>query len=127
MDTSMEASDLTDHISRRFNKDIEDLRTNVLAMGGLVESQLSLAIKAIVSGDSELGLQVAEDDYKVNNLEVNIDEECGRILATRAPAAGDLRLIVAIIKTITDLRQRRSAFLLRSWRPWIGQPIHTGN
>jgi phosphate transport system protein len=50
----MDASDLTDHISRRFNKDIEDLRNNVLTMGGLVESQLSLAIKAIVSGDSEL-------------------------------------------------------------------------
>ena len=74
-------------------------------MGGLVESQLSLAISAIVSGDSELGLQVAEDDYKVNDLEVSIDEECGRILATRAPAAGDLRLIVAIIKTITDLER----------------------
>jgi len=101
----MESSDLTDHISRRFNKDLEDLRNHVLAMGGLVEQQLSLAISAIVSGDSELGLKVAEDDYKVNNFEVSIDEECGRILATRAPAAGDLRLIVAIIKTITDLER----------------------
>ena len=101
----MEASDLTDHISRRFNKDIEDLRSKVLAMGGVVEAQLARAITAIVSGDSELGLQVAEDDYKVNELEVSIDEECSRILATRAPAAGDLRLIVAIIKTITDLER----------------------
>ena len=101
----MEASDLSDHISRRFNKDIEDLRSSVLSMGGLVEAQLSKAIAAIVSGDSELGLKVANDDYKVNNLEVSIDEECGRILATRQPAAGDLRLIVAIIKTITDLER----------------------
>jgi phosphate transport system protein len=101
----MEASNFTDHISRRFNKDIEDLRNTVLSMGGLVETQLSRAIAAIVSGDSELGLQVANDDYKVNNLEVDIDEECSRILATRAPAAGDLRLIVAIIKTITDLER----------------------
>ena len=101
----MEASDLSDHISRRFNKDIEDLRNSVLSMGGLVEAQLSKAIVAIVSGDSELGLKVANDDYKVNNLEVSIDEECGRILATRQPAAGDLRLIVAIIKTITDLER----------------------
>ena len=101
----MEASKFTDHISRRLNKDIEDLRNTVLSMGGLVETQLSLAIAAIVSGDSELGLQVAKDDYKVNNLEVDIDEECSRILATRAPAAGDLRLIVAIIKTITDLER----------------------
>ena len=83
----MEAGDITDHISRRFNKDLEDLRNSVLNMGGLVEQQLSSAIAAIVSGDSELGLKVAKDDYKVNNLEVNIDEECSRILATRAPAA----------------------------------------
>jgi len=101
----MRTSDLTDHISRRFNKDIEDLRSSVLTMGGLVETQLSKAILAIVKGDSELGLKVATDDYKVNNLEVNIDEECSRILATRAPTAGDLRLIVAIIKTITDLER----------------------
>ena len=101
----MQASDLSDHISRRFNKDIEELRNSVLSMGGLVETQLSRAIAAIVSGDSELGLKVARDDYKVNNLEVSIDEECSRILATRAPAAGDLRLIVAIIKTITDLER----------------------
>ena len=101
----MEASDLTDHISRRFNQDIEELRSQVLTMGGLVESQLTKAIAALVSGDSELGLQVANDDYKVNDLEVSIDEECSRILATRAPAAGDLRLIVAIIKTITDLER----------------------
>ena len=101
----MEASTFSDHISQRFNKDIEDLRNAVLSMGGLVETQLSRAIAAIVSGDSELGLKVANDDYKVNNLEVEIDEECSRILATRAPAAGDLRLIVAIIKTITDLER----------------------
>ncbi|MCG8371739.1 MAG: phosphate signaling complex protein PhoU [Proteobacteria bacterium] len=101
----MEASGYTDHISRRFNKDIEELRNKVLAMGGLVEAQLSKAVSAIVSGDSELGLKVANDDYRVNNLEVSIDEECGRILATRSPAASDLRLIVAIIKTITDLER----------------------
>lgn len=101
----MQTSDLTDHISQRFNKDLEELRNNVLKMGGLVETQLSRAITAIVTGDSELGLQVAGDDYKVNKLEVHIDEECSRILATRAPAAGDLRLIVAIIKTITDLER----------------------
>ena len=49
----MEASDLTGHISKRFNKDLEDLRSMVLSMGGLVESQLQRAITAIVSGDSE--------------------------------------------------------------------------
>ena len=101
----MENSDLTDHISKRFNKDIEDMKSKVLTMGGLVESQLQKAITAIVSGDSELGLKVANNDYMVNDMEVSIDEECSRFLVMRAPAAGDLRLIVAIIKTITDLER----------------------
>lgn len=101
----MQASTLGERISRRFNKDLEDVRSQVLAMGGTVEAQLSRAILAIVSGDSALGLKVANDDYKVNKLEVSIDEECSRILATRSPAASDLRLIVAIIKTITDLER----------------------
>jgi len=101
----MRTSHIGDHISQRFNKDLEDLRSSVLKMGGMVETQLSKAIDAMISGDSELGLKVAHDDYKVNRLEVNIDEECSRILATRAPAASDLRLIVAIIKTITDLER----------------------
>lgn len=101
----MEVEDLGQHISRRFNEDLEDVRSKVLAMGGLVEKQLEQAVLALTEGDSELGLKVAHDDYKVNRMEVNIDEACSRILATRAPAAGDLRLIVAIIKTITDLER----------------------
>lgn len=101
----MRTFDVTGHISQRYNKDLEELRNSVLKMGGLVETQLTDAISAVVDGDSELGLRVANDDYKVNNLEVQIDEECSRVLATRAPAAGDLRLIVAIIKTITDLER----------------------
>lgn len=109
----IETADLTGHISTRFNKDLEELRSSVPNMGGLVESQLSKSIAAIVSGDSELGLKVAKDDYKVNNLEANIDEECSRILATRSPAASDLRLIVAIIKTITDLR--KSSAKMNMW------------
>jgi phosphate transport system protein len=101
----MEVEDLGHHISRRFNEDLERVRNSVLSMGGLVEEQLERAVKALSEGDSQLGLQVAEDDVKVNRMEVSIDEECSRILATRAPTAGDLRLVIAIIKTITDLER----------------------
>jgi phosphate transport system protein len=101
----METADLTHHISRRFNQDLERLRTKVLGMGGFVEQQLHKALTALVEGDSSLGESVATDDYQVNSMEVSIDEECMRILATRSPAAGDLRVIVAIIKTITDLER----------------------
>jgi len=101
----METADLTHHISRRFNEDLEKVRNQVLQMGGFVEQQLHKAITALVEGDSRLGESVATDDYKVNGMELSIDEECSRILAIRAPAAGDLRVIVAIIKTITDLER----------------------
>jgi phosphate transport system protein len=101
----METADLSHHISRRFNEDLERVRTQVLAMGGFVEAQLGKAVTSLIEGDSSLGESVALDDLKVNGMEVTIDEECSRILATRSPAAGDLRLIVAIIKTITDLER----------------------
>jgi phosphate transport system protein len=101
----METADLSHHISRRFNEDLEKVRTQVLQMGGFVEQQLHKAILALVEGDSRLGESVATDDYKVNVMELSIDEECSRILALRAPAAGDLRVIVAIIKTSTDLER----------------------
>jgi phosphate transport system protein len=101
----MDVEELGQHISRSFNDDLEKLRNSVLAMGGLVEQQFNRAIESLSNADSELGLRVAHDDYKVNQMEVSIDEECSRILATRAPAASDLRLIIAIIKTITDLER----------------------
>jgi len=101
----METADLSHHISRRFNEDLEKIRAHVLAMGGLVEALLAKSVSALVDGDSSLGQSVSTDDLAVNAMEVSIDEECSRILATRAPAAGDLRLIVAIIKTITDLER----------------------
>lgn len=101
----MSTEQFKQHISRRFNEELEQLRTEVLRMGGLVENHLDTAIEAITAGDSEMGLRVAGADHKINEMEVAIDEECSRVLATRAPAAGDLRLIVAIIKTITDLER----------------------
>jgi phosphate transport system protein len=101
----METADLSHHISRRFNEDLERVRGKVLSMGGFVEQQLAKAVTALVEGDSTLGEAVARDDYQVNSMEVSIDDECSRILATRAPTAGDLRVIVAIIKAITDLER----------------------
>ena len=101
----MDVEDLGHHISRRFNEDLEHVRSSVLAMGGLVEEQLDRAIKALADGDSALGLQVGEADIKVNKMEVSIDEECSRILATRAPTASDLRLVIAVLKAITDLER----------------------
>jgi phosphate transport system protein len=101
----MDKLNLTHHISQKFNEELEDVRNRVLAMGGLVEQQIVDALRALTEGDSELGRTIEQQDYKVNQFEVSIDEECGRILARRQPAASDLRLILAIIKTITDLER----------------------
>lgn len=101
----MDKLNLDQHISRQFNEELEEIRNHVMAMGGLVEQQTADAIRAVVDGDSALGRRVADDDRKVNDLELLVDEECNRILARRQPAASDLRLIFAIIKTITDLER----------------------
>lgn len=93
------------HISKQFDADLEGLRSRVLQMGGLVESQVVRAVQALTSGNIPLADQVIADDHRVNGLEVAIDEECAQIIAKRQPAAGDLRMIMAVIKTITDLER----------------------
>lgn len=101
----MDKMNIGQHISQQFNAELEDIRNRVMAMGGLVEQQLMDAVTAMVEGDSELGEKTISGDYRVNAMEVAIDEECSRVLARRQPAAGDLRLVVAVIKTITDLER----------------------
>lgn len=93
------------HISSQFNTELEDVRQRVLSMGGLVEQQIVDATRALMEGDGVLGEEVIRNDPRVNKFEVTIDEECSGILARRQPTAIDLRLVYAIIKTITDLER----------------------
>jgi phosphate transport system protein len=93
------------HISGQFNEDLERVINNVMHMGGLVEKQLTDALIAVGQSDVDLAKQVLSNDYQINAYEVSIDDECTRIIAKRQPAAGDLRLIMAVVKTIADLER----------------------
>ncbi|WP_287797187.1 phosphate signaling complex protein PhoU, partial [Idiomarina sp.] len=101
----MDKMNMNKHISGKFNEELEAVRNRVLSMGGLVEKQLQDSLLAIQKGDAELAEKVLSSDHKVNKLEVQIDEECVHIIAKRQPAASDLRLVIAIIKTIADLER----------------------
>ncbi len=96
---------LNKHISGQFNEELELVLSHVLDMGGVVEEQLRQSITAISTNNVELADVVIANDKKVNTLEVSIDEECTRIIAKRQPAAIDLRLVLAIAKTIADLER----------------------
>jgi len=96
---------LTHHISAQFNAELEEVRSHLLAMGGLVEKQVNDAVTALIEADSGLAQQVREIDDQINQMERNIDEECLRILARRQPAASDLRLIISISKSVIDLER----------------------
>ncbi|MEO8040356.1 MAG: phosphate signaling complex protein PhoU [Betaproteobacteria bacterium] len=95
----------SEHTSKKFDAELEALRSRVLQMGGLVEEQIKLAVEALMSGDFELCSSVVNNDHKVNGLEVAIDEDCSTIIARRQPTAGDLRMIMTVVKTITDLER----------------------
>lgn len=101
----MDADELSNHISQRFNDDLAEVRSEVLKMGGLVEQQVEDALLALRDTDRNLGEAVVRKDVEVNALEVKLDEECTRIIALRQPAASDLRMIITVIKTITDLER----------------------
>lgn len=101
----MKSKEYAHHISGQYNAELEEVRTHFLAMGGLVEKQVTDSINALLDADSALAASVQDNDRRINQMESGIDEEIIRILARRQPAASDLRMIIAIGKSITDLER----------------------
>nr|WP_163501400.1 phosphate signaling complex protein PhoU [Halomonas socia] len=93
------------HISKQFNQELEELKTHLMAMGGLVEKQVQDAVTALLDGDSRLAERVRDNDDAVNDMQLKIDDECTRVLARRQPAASDLRLVLAVIRATSDLER----------------------
>ena len=96
---------MPDHTAKQFDAELEVIRSQVLKMGGMVEEQFTRAIEALTDGNSSLAQQVVSDDYNINSLELQIDEDCSSIIARRQPAAKDLRMIMTVVKIITDLER----------------------
>ncbi|MEO6118801.1 MAG: phosphate signaling complex protein PhoU [Methylotenera sp.] len=95
----------TEHTFKQYDAELEAVRAKVLEMGGLVEQQIVSALEALVKLDPKLAKEVMENDHRVNALEIQIDEDCSHIIARRQPAAGDLRMVMMMVKTITDLER----------------------
>ena len=95
----------SEHTFKQYDAELEAVRAKVLEMGGLVEQQIVNALEALVKADPKLAKEVMENDRRVNALEIQIDEDCSHIIARRQPAAGDLRMVMMMVKTITDLER----------------------
>jgi phosphate transport system protein len=95
----------TQHLSSQFDEDLNRLRSAVLQMGGLVETQIAAAIEAYSSGEVSSVKYIVETDRKVNDLEIAIDDDCAHLIAKRQPTASDLRLVFGITKMVTDLER----------------------
>jgi phosphate transport system protein len=96
---------MPEHASKQYDLDLGSIRSRVLAMGGLVESQIRRAVDALATGNLQLSDEVIAADHKVNAMEVQIDGDCSQLIVRRQPAANDLRMIFAITKTVTDLER----------------------
>jgi phosphate transport system protein len=94
-----------DHSSKQYDMDLETIRSKVLTMGGLVESQFNDAMACFRSGDIVHAEQVIKSDENVNRLEVTLDDACSHLIVKRQPAANDLRTVMATLKVITDLER----------------------
>jgi phosphate transport system protein len=93
------------HLSTQFDAELSGVSTRVLEMGGLVESQVSRSISALVNMEADLAGQVLRDEERVNRMEVEIDRDLSGIIARRQPTARDLRLLIAISKIIANLER----------------------
>ncbi|MFS8973568.1 phosphate signaling complex protein PhoU [Cupriavidus necator] len=93
------------HLSSQFDTDLTDICTEVLQMGGLVEAQVQSAIRALETFDVAFADQVIAAEARVNRQEIEIDAHCSNIIARRQPTARDLRLLLAISKSITNLER----------------------
>ncbi|MCC5868885.1 MAG: phosphate signaling complex protein PhoU [Gammaproteobacteria bacterium] len=101
----MKKGDISQHISSQFNAELQNLYGHVTTMGALVQGQIANAVEALANGNVALGESVITSDHHINSMEVRVDDDIAQIIARRQPAATDLRFIIAMAKTTTDLER----------------------
>src|SRR5512144_1175446 len=94
-----------EHFSKQYDAELGDIREKLLVMGGKVEVMIANSMKALVERDTDLAERTIAFDHEINHLEVEIDEKCLQVLATRQPAARDLRFLTLALKIVTDLER----------------------
>lgn len=95
----------SEHIYKQYDADLQSIRAKVLEMGTIVEEQLSEAVQSLVDADTKLAEKVIRRDEEVNDLEIDIDEDCSLLIGKRSPVAADLRNVLMMIKIIGDLER----------------------
>jgi len=115
----MEPFEFEKHTSSEYNTELEDIRTHLLKMGGKAENQLRMVLNAMKHSSEQVANDILDQGDEIDQMEIDLDKECTRIIARRQPAAGDLRLIVAVMKSITDIERigdetEKMAHLLKS-------------
>jgi phosphate transport system protein len=93
------------HTSKQFDVEMEAIRSGVLLMGGLVETQIARAIAALESPDLDLIDAVATDELAINHMQVDLDQQCSQIIARRQPTAIDLRMVLTVVKVVNELER----------------------
>ncbi len=90
---------------KHFHRELEKLKKRILTLGAMVEERVYMATKAIENNDSGLADKIIKSDYEIDEMEVDVEEECLKILALYQPVAVDLRFITAVIKINNDLER----------------------
>ncbi len=90
---------------KRLQRELEKIKKSILSLGAMVEERIRMSIKAIETWDAELAEEIIRRDYEIDELEVEVEEECLKILALHQPVAVDLRFLIAVIKINSELER----------------------
>ena len=96
---------MTEHTYKQFRTELEEIRSGVLRMGGLVEAQVADALEGLRTGNLSLLEKVIEGDQRINLMQKQLDDECNHIVALRQPTAADMRLVMTVLRSVADLER----------------------